>query len=440
MLRQLTIVVLTVLLTAALGASLAPARAQANSTAAATAPVAVETLTGLSRVKFKALEELLREIVALTDDAEARRAKQVEFLERSATLLQDQPRLLKLWLYRARVALDLDAARVGIEAGARLLQLGAADVDDERTLGVLAQLENRGWLGEAGQRKLQAGGNTPTPAQTRTPAADEGKEKVHFSVAAPEWHPPTPRPGQDTAKVQASPTSRSPYQNTLGMKFVPVPGTEVLFSVWETRVQDYTAYAKAASGVVGSWKNTGFEQEGTHPVVNVSWEDAQKFAAWLTEKERREGKLTTQQRYRLPTDVEWSRAVGLASELGSTPQARDGGVRDVFPWGTQWPPPRGAGNYDSYSSQKLDTDSFMLTSPAGSFAANPFGLFDLGGNVSEWCEDYYDGSSGPRVMRGGAWVSYDRDFLLSSNRNFNSADYRFNNIGFRLVLVGVSVR
>jgi hypothetical protein len=438
MLRPLTIVVLTVLLTAAPGPWLAPARAQANAAAAAAAPVAEESLTGLNRVKFKALEELLREILAITDDPDARRAKQVEFLERSAVLLQDQPRLLKLWLYRARVALDLDAARVGIEAGARLLQLGAADVDDERTLGVLAQLENRGWLGEAGQRKLQAGADAP--AQTRTPAADEGNEKVHFSVAAPKWHPPTPRPGQDTGDVQASPTSRSPYQNTLGMKFVPVPGTEVLFSVWETRVQDYAAYANAVSGVDVSWRIPGFEQEGTHPVVGVSWEDAQKFAAWLTEKEQREGRLTVQHRYRLPTDVEWSRAVGLASESGSTPRERHGGVRDVFPWGIQWPPPRQAGNYDSYSSSKLDTDSFDRTSPAGSFSANPFGLFDLGGNVWEWCEDYNDGSSGSRVVRGGSWYDCGRDYLLSSIRGRDDADSRRRTLGFRLVFVGVSVR
>ncbi|MDC0143901.1 hypothetical protein OAK45_05155 [Verrucomicrobia bacterium] len=67
------------------------------------------------------------------------------------------------------------------------------------------------------------------------------------------------------------------FTNTLGMKFVPVPGTEVSFCIWETRVKDYAAYAAANAGVDGSWKEPayfkrkGFKQADTHPVVDVSW-------------------------------------------------------------------------------------------------------------------------------------------------------------------------
>ena len=264
-----------------------------------------------------------------------------------------------------------------------------------------------------------------------------GKEAVSGSGSSSESRG-TSNPGTNHREQSAgrSWSTANSFVNTLGMKFVPVRGADVLFSIWETRVQDYAAYARAASGVNGEWQKPGFAQEGTHPVVNVSWEDARKFATWLTEKERREGRLTAQQGYRLPTDVEWSRAVGLASESGTTPEQRDGKIKDVCPWGTQWPPPLGAGNYD----RSLNTDSFEYTSPVASFAANQFGLFDLGGNVWEWCEDFYDGSSGARVLRGASWRNRVRGALLSSRRDNDSADDRRDCCGFRLVLVGVSVR
>jgi hypothetical protein len=126
-------------------------------------------------------------------------------------------------------------------------------------------------------------------------------------------------------------TTDRPFTNTLGMKFVPVKGTEVAFCIWETRVKDYAAYAAANAGVDGSWKNfagvdgsgknfgRGFKQEDTHPVVKVSWNDANAFCEWLTKKELAAGKIKAGQKYRLPTDAEWSVAVGLEQEKGNTP-------------------------------------------------------------------------------------------------------------------------
>ena len=234
------------------------------------------------------------------------------------------------------------------------------------------------------------------------------------------------------------PTPPKAFTNTLGMKFVPVPGTGAAFCIWETRVKDYAAFAAANAGVDGSWKDfgfAGFKQEDTHPVVKVSWNDAQAFCEWLTKKELAEGKIKAGQKYRLPTDAEWSVAVGLGKEKGNTPEEKDSGIKDVYPWGKEWPPPKGAGNYEE--SQKVD--KFEYTAPVGSFAANQHGLHDLGGNVWEWCEDWYDpAAKAGRVLRGASWGSSDPGILLSSRRNYYAPVFRYFSFGFRCVLVGGS--
>ena len=224
----------------------------------------------------------------------------------------------------------------------------------------------------------------------------------------------------------------SRWTNTLGMQFVKVSGTYVMFSIWDTRVSDYRAYAKANSGIDQSWKEPDFRQTADHPVVNVSWEDAQAFCAWLTKKERAEGKIKADQRYRLPTDAEWSVAVGLEGEAGGAPKDKNMKIKGVYPWGTQWPPPKGAGNY----APSLGVDDYEHTSPVGRLAPNKYGLYDMGGNVEQWCDDRYDGDQKFRVLRGASWVYIDPDYLLSSNRFISDPDDRCADVGFRCVLVG----
>ena len=248
------------------------------------------------------------------------------------------------------------------------------------------------------------------------------------------------------------------------MKFVPVPSTTVLFSIWDTRVQDFEAFVQETGydatkemyslGEDGwkqrgdTWNRPGFAQGRTHPVVGVSYEDAKAFCDWLTKKEQGEGLLQAGQSYRLPTDVEWSVAVGLREEAGSTPAEKKGAINNqgVYPWGTQWPPPYGAGNYAGEES-KADApanwavisgynDGFARTSPVGSFAANQFGLYDMGGNVWQWCEDEYSPGNGLRVLRGASWSYADPPgYLQSSCRIGIRPGGRNVNSGFRCVLV-----
>lgn len=250
----------------------------------------------------------------------------------------------------------------------------------------------------------------------------------------------------------AAPAGRE-FVNSLGMKFVPVPDTTVRFCVWETRRQDYEAFAKAHPGSDDSWKDASFKGQPVsfapdHPVVNVNWDDAKAFCNWLTEKERREGRIPVGASYRLPTDSEWSAAAGLPKENGETPAARDQKVPEVYPWGGQFPPPAGAGNYADISARTAFgtdweiipgfRDGFATTAPVGRFAANKHGLFDLGGNVWEWCEDYMDGQSGHRVTRGASWVNAEAEYLWSSARNGRPATFRRHGIGFRVVLTSAA--
>jgi len=212
------------------------------------------------------------------------------------------------------------------------------------------------------------------------------------------------------------------FTNTLGMNFHRVPGTQALLCLWPTRVQDYQVFVHETGR---KWPAAGFSQGGTHPAVCVTWEDAKAFANWLTQKEQASGKLPHGWKYRLPLETEWNIAIGLPAN-GS---AEDSATQ-IFPWGTQWPPPSGAGNY----SPDLQVDSFPHTSPVASFKPNALGFYDMGGNVWQWCEDYFDRSADYRVLRGASWRMRDPDDLLSSKRIGNKPDMCLTVYGFRLAI------
>ncbi|MBK8477062.1 MAG: SUMF1/EgtB/PvdO family nonheme iron enzyme [Opitutaceae bacterium] len=262
------------------------------------------------------------------------------------------------------------------------------------------------------------------PRQQAVPIATELAEATQQPGTAP-----------DLAE-QPVPSPRRSLENGLGMKFVPVPGTAVLFSIWETRVQDFAAFVKATghdasaamyslrngkAGLYGdTWKSPGFDQEPTHPVVGVDKPDALAFCAWLTRQERAAGRLGPDQEYRLPTDAEWSAAAGPT----------------YFPWGDrkQWPPPQGAGNYadaaakrDGFSANSIGSDNddgFAATAPVGSFNANVYGIYDLGGNV-------WERAGGSIGVRGAAFDEYAPASLASAHRPLSGQ--RLYDVGFRVV-------
>ena len=259
-----------------------------------------------------------------------------------------------------------------------------------------------------------------------------------------------------------------PHINELGMRFVPVAGTKVQFSIYETRVKDFRVFIRE-SGYVHmretadsesrmwsldqdgnkqrghSWEKPGFPQTEEHPVAGVSWHDAKAFCEWLTVRERAASRLPAGWEYRLPTDHEWSVAVGLAEDEKLAPEAKDGGVKDRYPWGTGWPPTPGCGNYageeaddgrwpKNFRTIESYRDGHARTAPVGSFKPNELGIYDLGGNVWEWCEDAYRPDAGTRVLRGASWSNVVRDGLLSSFRYYDHPAIRFVYFGFRCVV------
>jgi formylglycine-generating enzyme required for sulfatase activity len=261
------------------------------------------------------------------------------------------------------------------------------------------------------------------------------------------------------APAATPPTAR--WTNSLGQIFVPVPGTKARFCIWDTRVQDFAAFVKATGynavggmlsvqhGVPGghgdTWQSPGFAQGPTCPVVGVNWDDAKAFCAWLTQQEQAAGKITSGQSYRLPTDAEWSLAVGLNEADGGLPKEKSGRIQGIYPWGANWPPPKDAGNYaggeardanwpSSWPTLEEYRDGYARTSPVGSFPANRFDLYDMGGNVWQWCEDRFDGTTPLRVFRGASCFDWNQTNLLSSYRGASGPRWRYGRVGFRCVL------
>jgi formylglycine-generating enzyme required for sulfatase activity len=239
------------------------------------------------------------------------------------------------------------------------------------------------------------------------------------------------------------------WTNSLGMRFVPLRNADgkllydgkLLFSIWETRWKDFGKFVTDSHFPGSEWKSPfkdrdkgNYVQSEVDPVVMVSWKDAKAFCQWLTDYEQKGNYLESNQSYRLPTDADWSIAAGLDGEQGATPKERElaqlGNQKPYFPWGSVFPPPANAGNY----GPNVSFDRFDFTAPAGQFKPNFYGLYDLAGNVWEWCDDKYDTVGPERVTRGGSWANNTLDQLSASYRRNLQPELRDYTVGFRCVL------
>jgi formylglycine-generating enzyme required for sulfatase activity len=210
----------------------------------------------------------------------------------------------------------------------------------------------------------------------------------------------------DTEKKRLD--NEGPQHNVTFAKSFAVSKFELTFDEWDTCVN----YGDCAEGV----GDNGFGR-GQQPAVNVTWLDAQRYAAWLSR--------VTGKPYRLLTDAEFEYAARAGTQTGDEIGKNNA---NCFDCGSQW--------------------ANRQTAPVGSFAANGFGLHDMVGNVFEWVEDCdhpnYEGAPADgsawtigcpnerrRIVRGGSW-NRPSSFLRSAKRNVSNTVDRFGGSGFRV--------
>jgi len=189
-------------------------------------------------------------------------------------------------------------------------------------------------------------------------------------------------------------------------------------AITETTNAQYRRFLKATGQQAPLYWEDRNLNGPNQPVVGVSWDDAVAFCRWLTK--------VTGVEHNLPTEAQWEAA------------ARGGLTGQPYPWGAETPDAGGVYRAN-LRHDRTAKDGYLFTAPGGSFPPNGFGLFDLAGNVSEWCQDQYQpAASGPfkpgplRLLKGGSWFSQARD-LRCAARQSAPPQYADGYIGFRVV-------
>lgn len=190
------------------------------------------------------------------------------------------------------------------------------------------------------------------------------------------------------------------------------------------------------------------------PVVNVTWQEAAQFCNWLSAKaslppayRQKQDKLAAVEPlntgFRLPTEAEWEFCARHVDQR----------TLRKYPWGNTFPPKAASGNYADQSAKDLlptivqgYNDGHAAASPPGQFKANPFGLYDMGGNVAEWCHDLYSiysyrpgkiyvDPAGPNagqhhVIKGASWKDGSIGTLRLAYRGYGQG--KREDVGFRV--------
>ncbi len=224
-----------------------------------------------------------------------------------------------------------------------------------------------------------------------------------------------------------------------------------LISVKEVTNKDFAEFRKNHDSGADVHVSLGADN---NPVANVTWADAVQYCNWLSKKEGRApvykqefGKWIAvypfTDGYRLPTEAEWTWAIRYSER----PAPRK------FPWGKNWPPPKDGGNFADLTARELVpsiipkfNDGYASTAPVGTFKPNVIGIYDGGGNVAEWVNDFYTvptpgitepvvdptgpGRGTSHVIRGSSWRHAGFTEMRLSYRDYGT-DARAD-VGFRI--------
>jgi len=233
--------------------------------------------------------------------------------------------------------------------------------------------------------------------------ADDKEEFVRLQINGRSYGVYKIRNALSNSSSSHSSSSSSTASLTIIPEFVPIPGKNFSMSKYETTFAQYDAYAEE-TGIAKP--SDDFSGRGNRPVINVNWNDANAYAAWLSKK--------TGKSYRLPTEEEWE----FATRGGTTTNyfwGDDIGVNNANcnGCGSQW--------------------DGKQTAPVGSFKANSFGLFDMHGNVYEWTSScWLENFCDTRVLRDASWDAPPSN-LHSDFRTGFTFTMRSKHFGFRLV-------
>ncbi len=208
----------------------------------------------------------------------------------------------------------------------------------------------------------------------------------------------------------------------------PVHTVTISYPFWMGATEVTQAeYAALMGSNPSQFQGSEYPDSANRPVEQVSWHDARSYCKALTAQQSARGSVPSGYEYRLPTEAEWE----YACRAGTT---------------TSW----NVGNSLNCSQANHNFCIGKQTSVVGSYAPNAWGLYDMHGNVWEWCLDSYGGypsgavtdpfvTGGPyRVIRGGGWLNSSY-YCRSAIRYYNDPGFAVNNVGFRVVLAPVLV-